>query len=590
MLCAAVPATAAPPRDDTIPGRFIVVYEPSVATPDAETDQRERRDGFRSQRRYRHALKGFVARLSPAQAARLRLDPEVAIVAPDRAVRASATLVAGDSPPTGVRRIESASTITARSASTANVAVIDTGVDQAHPDLNTAGGTNCVTPAAAPSDDNGHGTHVAGTIAARNNGAGVVGVAPGTRIFAAKVLDAAGNGTASAVICGIDWVTGTRTDADPANDIAVANMSLGGSGPPVRDCVSTTDPEHLAVCRSVAAGVTYVVAAGNSGWDFDYAPAPDTPAAFPQVLTVTAMSDSDGAGGAAGAAPSCRSTEADDRYASFSNYAATSAGAAHTLAGPGVCISSTWKGGGYSTISGTSMATPHLAAAVALCLGDVETGAGPCAGLTPAQIVARMRSDAQEHTTAAPAFGFTGDPLHSPRAGVWFGFLGWAGGASTSAPPPPPPPPPPSPVSAFPSAVKITTGVLRGGGPSQLNADDDAYLLVASNTSSTRTSAWYGSFTGIAATLRDLRVSYRGKNSRACSQTIAIRRISDGAWVALDSRSVGTTEVLLAGLVVPGAPGAYLSSAGELRVRVRCSTSSGTFTASGDLLAIEYLR
>ena len=110
----------------------------------------------------------------------------------------------------------------------------------------------------------------------------MVGVAPGTKVYAAKVLAGDGSGTTSQVICGIDWVTSTRTDSDPSNDIAVANMSLGGSGPPVGSCATTTDPQHRALCASTAAGVSYVVAVGNDGWDFDYAAEPDTPAASPR--------------------------------------------------------------------------------------------------------------------------------------------------------------------------------------------------------------------------------------------------------------------------------------------------------------------
>src|SRR5687767_7986267 len=311
LCCLAAPASAAkkPRQAERAAGSWIVTYRDAVADPAAKTARLERGKGFRSRHEYRRALKGFSARLSAAQVRELRADPDVAFVSPDRIVHAlgEVPLAAGDSTPTGVRRMAAGTATTARDASGARVAVIDSGVDVGHPDLNAFNGVNCVDPAnPAATDDNGHGTHVAGTIGARNNGSGVVGVAPGSRIAAVKVLDAEGSGTYSQIICGIDWVTRTRQDADPGNDIAVANMSLGGAGDPVGSCTTTTDAMHRAICASTGAGVVYVVAAGNDGWDFDYAYMPDTPAAYPQVLTVSAFSDSDGRSGAAGGAPTCR--------------------------------------------------------------------------------------------------------------------------------------------------------------------------------------------------------------------------------------------------------------------------------------------
>jgi subtilisin len=558
----------------TVDGSYVVVYGGSAGDPSTETSQRERAHGFKAKLRYRHAVEGFAARLTPAQVRRLQADPEVAAVVPDRRVHASETLVPGDSAPLGVRRIGAATTTTTRGAANVNVAVIDSGVDLAHPDLHVVSGVNCVTPGAAAQDDNGHGTHVAGSIAARNNGRGVVGVAAGTRVYSVKVLDATGGGTMSQVICGIDWVTSTRTDSDPANDVRVANMSLGGVGSPVRTCADTTDPEHRAICRSTAGGVVYAVAAGNSGWDFDYAPAPDTPAAYPEVVTVSAIGDSDGRSGASGPAPSCRSGEADDRYASVSNFAATAAGRQHTLAAPGVCINSTARGGGYATMSGTSMATPHVAGALALCISD-----GSCTGIAASNSPAFV----QKLVSTTASYGFAGDPSR-PVSGRYYGYLTWAGGPGSS------PAPTVTSVSAAPSTATVQTGSLRAGSAGSLSADDGYYFQANSTTSYTRATSWQGRFASVPRTLSNLRVSYKGLNSRTCAQTVSIYRWSDATWVTLDSRSVGTTQVGLSGLIPPGSAPSYVSGGGEIAVRIACSTTSGSFISYGNLLRISYDR
>ncbi len=400
---------------------WIVVYGDSVDAK-AKTKHLESKHGFASDFRYGSALKGFAAKLTATQLAAVRSDPDVAFVQEDGSVEAVgfAPVRTGETVPTGVRRIEAATAITAHQASTVSVAVIDTGVDLSHPDLNAVSGTNCVSPASAAQDDNGHGSHVSGTIAANNTGAGVIGVAPGTPVVAVKVLDAGGSGTFAQVICGIDWVTAHTT----AFNIKVANMSLGGSGQNDNNCGNTNgDAMHKAICNSTAAGVTYAVAAGNSATNFKNL----VPAAYPEVLTVTAMSDSDGAPGGTGGAPTCRTGETDDSFATFSNFASSRDATAqgHTIAGPGVCILSTWLASGYNTISGTSMATPHVAGTVALCIGNGGL-AGPCSGLAPAQVIQKLRSDAAAHTTATPAYGFKGDPAH-PVKNKYFGYLVWAG-------------------------------------------------------------------------------------------------------------------------------------------------------------------
>ena len=152
----------------------------------------------------------------------------------------------------------------------------------------------------------------------------------------------------------------------------------------------------------------------------------------------------------------------------------------------------------------------------------------------------------------------------------------------------------PTQVTASPNATSILTGTFRSGTAANLAADDNSYYEVNSTTSGTRTTAWYGSFTGVTNSLSNLRVGYTGKNSRTCTQTISLWRWSSSSWVELSSRSVGTTEVAIANLAPSGTQANYVSGStgdGEVRVRVRCRASGSTpFFSSGDLLQISYRR
>ncbi|MBI3632739.1 MAG: S8 family serine peptidase [Candidatus Vogelbacteria bacterium] len=353
---------------DIIPGQYIVVLKDSV--PDADVDavlsELEARYGLTISASYHHALKGAVVTVSTDKLDVLKHDPHVSYVSEDRVVTTlekKESLVVADASksstvpnqiiPTGIARI-GVGTTTVNTGGNIGVAVIDTGVYLTHPDLqaNIVGGKTCVMSTRTANDDNGHGTHVSGTIAAINNGIGVLGVAPQAKIIPVKVLDKYGSGSWSTVICGLDWVTANAS----TYNIRVANMSLGGGGTSDNNCGNTNnDPIHQSICRLRDIGVTIVVAAGNNGADTSTT----IPAAYnDSVITVSALADSDGLAGGLG---SLTLYGADDTFASFSNY-----GSAVDIGAPGVSIYSTWKGGGYATLSGTSMATPHVSGAAAL--------------------------------------------------------------------------------------------------------------------------------------------------------------------------------------------------------------------------------
>jgi subtilisin family serine protease len=392
---------------------YVVVLEDGLAAPAAAIDQLAARFGVDVEDRYDRVLDGFAAELSAEQLRSLRAHPAVAFVQPDAIVQAaglSQPVAAGETVPPGILRVGGMSGGLTRPAA-APVAVLDSGLDMANADLVARTGTNCVKPGTPPQDDSGHGTNVGGIIGARNSGAGVTGVAPATPLYAVKVLGRTGTGTLSQLLCGINWVT----TYGPGLGIRVANMSVTGAGADDGNCGNTNnDAWHKALCASVAAGITWVVSAGNGGVGFEKT----IPAAYGEVLTVTAMSDTDGLPGGAGKVPACKKGEADDRYAAFSNYAATTASAGHAIAAPGTCVVSTKLGGGLSTYYGTSQAAPHVAGAASACIGT-PAAPGPCAGLTPAGVAARLRADA---SAAASTGGFAGDLLR-PVAGKTFGPL-----------------------------------------------------------------------------------------------------------------------------------------------------------------------
>jgi subtilisin len=341
--------------------RYIVVVAKGADTKKVR-DRHKDREGLKADRFYGKALRGFSGKLTAEQVEALEADPDVAAVIPDEIVE-----IAAQSIPTGVARIGTRATISAQIDGIdkrvhADVAIVDTGIDGGHPDLAVVGGVNCTTEDRdAWGDGHGHGTHVAGTVAAKDNGIGVVGVAPGARLWAVKILNNEGFGYLSWYICGLDWIAAQRDPDDPSLPlIEAANMSVAKWGKDDFNCGLTSgDILHQGICRLVASGVSVAVAAGNDS----SSAAARVPAAYDEVITVSALADTDGKPGGLGGdrCLSWGTYDVDDTFADFSNH-----GADVDIIAPGKCIMSTMPGSGYAYMSGTSMATPHVTGAIAL--------------------------------------------------------------------------------------------------------------------------------------------------------------------------------------------------------------------------------
>jgi protocatechuate 3,4-dioxygenase beta subunit len=303
--------------------------------------------GFGGAIRHTYTLVPAIAATVPEAAiGGLMKNPRVLRVEPDTAIYAIGEL--DDS--WGVKRIGAGTVHSAgNTGDGVTVAVIDTGIDYNHPDLkdNYAGGYDFVNKDNNPMDDNGHGTHVAGTIAAVRDGSGVVGVAPDASIYALKVLNASGGGNFSDVIAALEWCV--------THGIQVTNNSYGSSGDPGPTVKAAFD-------NAYAAGVIHVAAAGNNGNPSGKGDNVGYPARYASIIAVAA-------------------TDSSDRRASFS-----STGPAVELAAPGVGIKSTVPGGGYAVYNGTSMASPHVAGTAALVIASGITG--------PDSIRAKLQSTA----------------------------------------------------------------------------------------------------------------------------------------------------------------------------------------------------
>jgi subtilisin len=421
-LMAAAPSKAAGPAQN-----YIVVLKDGVVDAGATAAAQQSAYGFTASKVYRNAVNGYSATLTAAQAKRVQADPNVDFVTAGRTFQQPRDLgsAATQQTPLWRKRIAGTDSDVRKALDrgpdkiNVNVAVIDSGIDATHPDLNVKGGVDCKSGSpveVTPVDVMGHGTFVAGVIGARNNHQGVIGTAPGTPLWSVRVVDDNGLISEQSLICAIDWVTSTRTDDNEDNDIAVANISIAGGAADTPNCGKGTDPMHYAICRSVRAGVTYAVAAGNAGQDF----ANTVPATYDQVLTATAMGDFDGKPGG-DAAPTCgpdnfsKYGQKDDQPAFFSNFATTSADEAHTVSAPGMCMLSTWPGG-YNVSNGTSFASPAVAGSVALCISQKA-----CTG-SAEHVMEQYLDLTKSYSKRHDDYGFGGDPIH-PIGGQYYGYL-----------------------------------------------------------------------------------------------------------------------------------------------------------------------
>ena len=346
----AVGAPAAAKPGDKIEGSYICVFKAGAVARGnvrAEANKAASQGGGSVKHVYENSIRGFSTNMSATAASKIAgRNPNVAYCEQDQEMgfeQDSDALVfrelgkpSGGNPtqpaqtkPWGITRVGGGTTTSSNRAW-----VIDTGIDLNHPDLtvDTARSRNFVSRETSPDDLNGHGTHVAGTIAANNNSIGVVGVAPGATVIAVRVLNRRGSGSNADVIAGVDYVGANGSSGD------VANMSLGGGVSAALDS---------AVAAAAQKGVKFALAAGNESDDANnHSPGRVNGG---NVYTVSAFANG-------------------DTWASFSNYGNPPV----DFAEPGVGIQSTYKDGGYASLSGTSMATPHLAGL--LLLGTPRSG------------------------------------------------------------------------------------------------------------------------------------------------------------------------------------------------------------------------
>lgn len=365
-----------------IKGQYIVVFRPGVTDVRGEAGRLATKHGGQLAQVYTKALKGMALRLPDAAVAALRANPSVAYVEQDQEVHAIAT----ESNATwGLDRVDqrslplSTTYVYNADGSGVNAYIIDTGIEFDHVDFGGRAhtGYDAITAGGTAADCHGHGTHVAGTV-----GGTTYGIAKHVNLYAVRVLDCGGSGSWSQVIAGIDWVTANHGSAT-----AVANMSLGGG---------KSDAVNTAVENSIASGVVYAVAAGNGNiFGIPQNACNSSPASAPSAITTGATTKTDG-------------------IASFSNY-----GTCVDILAPGVSVTSDWYTSttATNTISGTSMATPHVTGAAAAYLSTDPSA-------TPAQVAAALTSNATPNAISGVNNG-------TPNRLLYTGFIG---GGSTPPP------------------------------------------------------------------------------------------------------------------------------------------------------------
>jgi subtilisin family serine protease len=369
---AAASARELPPRiqttsnaaqEEVIADSYIVVLRNDVIGAASLTESVKKSGNVKVDHEYNSAFRGFSAEMTEAEALKLENDPRVAFVEPNRKIyRAGAALdygqdrVNADLNP--YAHIDNVDTISHRV--NVDIAIIDDGVGP-HPLLNVYQGFDCTGSGSwNGSATNSHGTFVAGLAAGIDNSAGYPGVAPGARIWSVKVINGSSGNTAN-LLCGLNYVYANRTS------IEVANMSLGAYCP-FSDSICGTVGVHNVIAQLNAAGVTMVVAAGNETDDASKY----MPAKYSEVITVSALADSDAMPGGFGP-PTFYEQGNDDTFATFSNY-----GSVVDIAAPGVDLISLYPGSGYTAGSGTSFSSPIVAGAAALYIAE-KGDVGPAA-------------------------------------------------------------------------------------------------------------------------------------------------------------------------------------------------------------------